>query len=203
MPVALKSDVIPSYYLLYDDFLRDVELSMLLDFCIANQSSFERSEVTGKIKEDYRKSKVLYDLPVFQEFIVSRVYAKLPQIFEFLGIAPFQPSEIEAQITASNDGDFFREHTDSGLDDTQSRIISYVFYFWRSPKNFEGGDLKIWDGQIVDGYLVKSEADFDLIAPKQNMMIVFPSKAWHEVTSVISTGDFGDSRFTVNGWIRR
>lgn len=198
MPL-LKGKTIPSYYLLYENFLADDELAPLLDFAIASESKYVASEVTGDVKLDYRKSKALYRLPIFHEFFVNRVYAKLPQFFEMLGIAPFQPSEIECQLTASNDGDFFREHTDSGLDDTRDRTITYVLYFFREPKNFDGGYLKMWDSNL-DG----SKGDFcEEIKPQNNTMIVFPSRCWHEVCPVLGTGDFADSRFTINGWIRR
>jgi SM-20-related protein len=199
VPVLLKGETIPSYYLLYENFLADDELAPLLNFAIASESKYVDGEVTGEVKNQYRKAKVLYRLPVFQEFFVNRVYAKLPQIFEFLGIAPFQPSEIEVQLTASNDGDFFKEHTDTGNDETRDRTITYVYYFWREPKNFDCGYLKMWDSKL-DG----SKGGFcEEIKPQNNTLIVFPSRCWHEVAPILGSGDFADSRFTVNGWIRR
>jgi Rps23 Pro-64 3,4-dihydroxylase Tpa1-like proline 4-hydroxylase len=199
---TLSKDVvtIPSYYITYLDVLQPKELEMLLGFCRLSESDFQPSEVTGKAS-DYRKSLVMFDPPVFREFFVSQVYRRLPEIFNLLGIAPFQPSEIETQLTASGHGDYFKPHTDSGTGDTETRMITYVYYF--GSHQFSGGELKLWDTKVINGVADKGENP-EVITPIANSMIVFKSDTWHEVQPVVNPdGGFMDSRFTVNGWIRR
>jgi Rps23 Pro-64 3,4-dihydroxylase Tpa1-like proline 4-hydroxylase len=192
---------IPSYYVTYLDVLKPQELEMLFGFCADNKDAFKPSEVTGKPSETYRKSLVMFDPPVFREFFVSQVYRRLPEIFNLLGVAPFQPSEIETQLTASQDGDLFKVHTDSGTGDTATRQITYVYYF--GSHRFTGGELKFWDTKVTDGISDKGDTS-EVVAPVANSMVVFKSDTWHEVMPVINPDSgFVDSRFTVNGWIRR
>ena len=67
----------------------------------------------------------------------------LPRLLPKLGIEPFPVVGVEAQITASKDGDFFRWHNDNGQDEVSGRKITFVYFFHREPKLFGGGELRI------------------------------------------------------------
>ena len=91
------------------------------------------------------------------------------------------------QITASNDGDYFRLHQDGGPDDT--REITFVYFLHGEPRPFSGGELKIRDSTVM---------------PLGDTLVLFPSCSVHEVLPVqVPSRQFADSRFTVNGWIHR
>jgi Rps23 Pro-64 3,4-dihydroxylase Tpa1-like proline 4-hydroxylase len=110
---------------------------------------------------------------------------------------------VEAQITASNHGDFFRCHTDNGASDIASRDVTFVYFFHREPRAFHGGELRIYESRPQrDG--LRSAPSYHSIIPEQNQMVVFPSCLAHEITPVeCPSGLFADSRFTVNGWLHR
>ena len=49
-----------------------------------------------------------------QDMMLTRIKTVLPQVLERLGMEEFAIADVEAQITASNDGDFFHFHSDNG-----------------------------------------------------------------------------------------
>lgn len=82
------------------------------------------------------------------------------------------------------------------------RQLTFVYYFNRSPKAFEGGDLALYDSDVSAGLF--SERHFTKVAPVDNRLLVFPSSAQHEVLMVrCASGAYEDSRFTLNGWVQR
>jgi Rps23 Pro-64 3,4-dihydroxylase Tpa1-like proline 4-hydroxylase len=116
---------------------------------------------------------------------------------------PFQVTRDETQITASNDGDFFRWHTDNGSQEVASREITFVYFFHREPKRFCGGELRIYDSRREGDGFVPTQ-NYRAIVPQQNQLVVFPSSLAHEITPVeCLSRAFADSRFTVNGWLHR
>jgi SM-20-related protein len=129
--------------------------------------------------------------------------AAAPQVMAELGIAPFTPAEIEVQVTAHNDGNYFKLHNDNGSPDTASRGLTYVYYFFNEPKAFSGGVLRLYDSVVAGGQYRCGPLAHE-IEPKNNSIILFAPHCHHEVLRVdCPSGAFLDSRFTVNGWLRR
>ena len=192
-----------------DEFLAPAELKELMHDTLAREAEFKVSEVVspgvqgGAVDFEYRRSRVLMELGKHERLIVDRINACLPRVLRQLGREPFRSSRIEAQITASGDGDFFRWHTDDGHDEIASRQLTFVYFFHREPKAFGGGELRIYDSQWRDdGY--KPMENYRAIVPRQNRMVFFASSLAHEITAVeCPSGAFADSRFTVNGWFHR
>jgi Rps23 Pro-64 3,4-dihydroxylase Tpa1-like proline 4-hydroxylase len=115
----------------------------------------------------------------------------------------FTITDVEAQITASNDGDFFQLHDDNGSEGVSARHLTFVYFFHREPLQFEGGELRIHDAHLDKGEYV-SDGTFETIVPQQNRMVFFPCELQHEITAVKCPSQlFADSRFTLNGWLRR
>jgi SM-20-related protein len=143
------------------------------------------------------------DLEHHEERIFSRIKTVLPQVLRKLGMEDFNIDRLEAQVTASNDGDFFRFHSDNGSELVASRYLTFVYFFHREPRQFEGGDLRIHDARLKDGAYA-SDGTFQTIVPQQNQIVFFPCELLHEITPVnCPSGQFADSRFTLNGWLRR
>ena len=110
---------------------------------------------------------------------------------------------VEAQITASNDGDFFRFHNDNGSEKVAQRYLTFVYFFQREPRQFEGGELRIHDARL-EGQDYVSEGSYQTITPRQNQIVFFPCELMHEVTAVNCPSKlFADGRFTLNGWLLR
>ena len=143
------------------------------------------------------------DLAHHQGLMLARIKAVLPRVLEKLGMAEFSITDMEAQVTASNHGDFFHFHSDNGSDRVALRHLTFVYFFHREPRQFEGGELRIHDARLEDGTYI-SEGGYQTIVPLQNQIVFFPCELLHEITPVNCTSQlFADSRFTLNGWLRR
>jgi SM-20-related protein len=176
---------------------------------VEREAGFQISEVIapgaegGGIDYEHRRSRVLMELGKHEAVIVNRIRSCWPQVLSKLGHQDFAISRVEAQITASNDGDFFHWHTDDGHPDTAAREITFVYFFHREPKAFRGGELCIYDSKLHNGAYVATE-NYRVAVPQQNQMVLFDSGLAHEISSVeCASKAFADSRFTVNGWFRR
>jgi Rps23 Pro-64 3,4-dihydroxylase Tpa1-like proline 4-hydroxylase len=131
------------------------------------------------------------------------VTACLPRVLAKLREPLFPVVHTEVQITASNHGDFFRWHSDNGQEEIASREITFVYFFHREPTRFQGGELRIYDSVLHNGGYLPTKS-YRTVVPLQNQIVFFRSSLAHEITPVeCPSGEFGDSRFTVNGWFHR
>lgn len=192
-----------------DEFLAPAEVAELTRFTLEHESDFEASEVIsphsegGVVNYEHRSSRVLMDLGKYQGVMLDRIKPVLPLVLARLGMEEFAISQVEAQITASNEGDFFHFHSDNASDQVASRHLTFVYFFHREPRGFEGGELRIHDARLEGGEYT-SEGTYQTIIPQQNQIVFFPCEVLHEITPVkCSSQLFADSRFTLNGWLRR
>ncbi|MGV0026091.1 2OG-Fe(II) oxygenase [Phormidesmis priestleyi] len=180
-----------------DRFLDESARSQILQAVLSRESEFVPT-TTATGATDYRRSQILYWFPDF-DWMVKQVKLALPKVLPQLGL-DFAIAEIELQLTAHNDGHYYKIHNDNGSSEAATRVLSYVYYFHREPKAFSGGELRLY-GATVD-YETPS-ADFCTIEPLNNRMIFFPSQYLHEVMPVVCPSQaFADGRFTLNGWVR-
>jgi Rps23 Pro-64 3,4-dihydroxylase Tpa1-like proline 4-hydroxylase len=192
-----------------DEFLTATELHTLRQYVLEQEIRFELSEVLspgvtgGAVDYEHRRSRVLMDLGGHESMIVDRVLTCLPRVLQKWGRDPFPISRVETQATASNHGDFFRCHSDNGAEAVKAREITFVYFFHREPKQFSGGELRIYDSRRENENYVPT-ANYRTIVPEQNQLVLFASGLSHEITPVdCPSGQFTDSRFTVNGWVHR
>ncbi|OCQ89980.1 proline hydroxylase [Nostoc sp. MBR 210] len=199
-PVA--NDILNSTYVQIDNFFSPSEHERLIKYVLANKSKFV-STSTSTNDKNYRRSMVLYSFPEFSELIVNKVQQIMPDVMSKLGMTPFTVGQIESQLTAHNDGNYYKIHNDNGSSDTATRELTYVYYFNKEPKRFSGGELLIYDSKVENNFYVKAES-FKTIEPRNNSIVFFFSRYMHEVLPVkCSSKAFPDSRFTINGWVRR
>ena len=112
-----------------------------------------------------------------------------------LGCGMREPSRywVELAMTAYLPGGFFLKHPDDEL--YPARMVSFAYYFHRQPKRFSGGELLLYDG---DG-----TGAFTLIEPRHNSIVFYPASGIHKIATVDGdSGDFGDARFAIHGWLR-
>ena len=187
-----------------DHFLTDDEVKWLRDTVMAAQGKFKSSWTSDDSVKDYRQSLVLHAPPEVERLVVAKIRAVMPEVIPNLKMPPFTVGRVECQVTASTDGSYFRPHTDAGkgaIDAT--RKLTYVYYFNREPKGFTGGELRVYVDELNNGKFSSTDT-FQLVEPRNNSIVFFNAAIMHEVTSVqVPSKDFGDSRFTVNGWIHR
>jgi hypothetical protein len=70
-------------------------------------------------------------------------------------------------------GDFYESHEDSS-------IVTAIYYIWKDPKSFEGGDLYFGDFKVPI---------------ENNCLLIFPSCVEHRVTPVIGEGRWAITQF--------
>lgn len=191
-------------YFRIEHFLPDNEREALIRIVLDKQNEFEQSTVVTGV-DGHRKSMVLNG----DEFIVPLFTRKISDLADQVGralgkhVGEVKLGDIECQVTAHLDGGYYHAHADTGSADTAGRVFSYVYYFQSRPRAFFGGELKLYEPRIEGGEDVTG-ADSVLIKPEDNTIIFFPSQLWHEILpTYVPSKLFSDSRFTVNGWIRR
>jgi SM-20-related protein len=207
--VLESADYFPAQCVVLDEFLTSAELNTLMQYVLEQEMQFEISEVLspgvtgGAVDYEHRRSRVLMDLGGQERVIVDRLMTCLPRILEKWGREPFSISRVETQTTASNHGDFFHCHIDNGADAVAAREITFVYFFHRDPKQFSGGELRIYDSRRENDNCVAT-SDYRTIVPEQNQLVLFASGLSHEITPVeCPSGAFADSRFTINGWVHK
>jgi len=193
------------------DFLPKRELQALTKYVLEHESDFTPSTVIPHDGSDsasdpsYRKSLVLYNLGEYTSMIEDRLRNLFPQVLTAFKHETFPIAHLDIQLTASNDGDFFKVHQDNSAEDPvdiHRREISFVYYFHAEPKGFTGGQLKVYDSQGEVPEPGKRTAQ--TITPRQNALVLFPSSYDHEVLPVrCPSRRFRNGRFTVNGWFIR
>jgi SM-20-related protein len=203
--------VLPPFHV-FRDFLPDRERAALLDFTLANRESFEPTTVTrnseAMVDPQSRVSSKLPDLGPLATGLRQALRDASPEIFARIGIRPFDIGRIEVELVAHNDGAHFVRHCDTLVGRNRhrdssgapaDRMVSGVYYFFREPKRFTGGQLRL------HAFVAAGEAEQCVdVKPAQNSLVVFPSFASHEVTRVsCPSRRFEDSRFAVNCWFYR
>ena len=192
-----------------DEFLAPQEAEELMQFTLLHEAEFQNSEViapsgeAGIVDFTHRRSRVLADTGKHGQVILDRIERALPSVLRELGMESFPVTATEAQITASNDGDFFRAHSDNSQESIASRRLTFVYFFNHEPRRFDGGELRIYHSTRQSGDSANSRVgDYRSIAPQQNQIVFFPCSLLHEITPIkCSSQAFADGRFTINGWL--
>lgn len=197
-----NSNILPSHYLQIDNFLTPEEHKRLIKYVLQKESYFIPTS-TSTNDLNYRQSMVLYSVTEFSELIVKQIKNIVPDVISKLNLPSFCVSQIETQLTAHNDGNYYKIHNDNGSPETATRELTYVYYFYQDPKPFFGGELRIYDSKVSNNSYVNAES-FKTVEPRNNSIVFFLSRYMHEVLPVSCPSKaFADSRFTINGWVRR
>jgi Rps23 Pro-64 3,4-dihydroxylase Tpa1-like proline 4-hydroxylase len=194
----------PAPFVRIEGFLSLAEHDTLLKTAHEQQDRLEPSlagEGDGPPNPEWRSSWVLCKkLDTLLPWFLPRVKDALSGILPRLQVGPFPVGDVELEMTVHRSGGFYKVHQDTytGKEHSRDRQVSYVYYFHRVPKRFTGGDLLLYDTDVEVG---RYAAAFTRIEALDNSIVFFPSAYCHRVTTVhCETEDFGDSRFTLNGW---
>lgn len=104
-----------------------------IKYVLDNQSKFQPSS-NSENDTEYPKSWVLYQFPEFSEIILKYVRSLVPQVLRSLKMSPFEIAEIECQLTAHNDGNYYKVHNGNGSPDSATRAnlcLTEKVYWWR------------------------------------------------------------------------
>ena len=203
-PSQTESQFFPATYLQIDNFLPEEEYQQVIDTAFNKQSEFKDSRTVTNT-ENYRQSLILPGKEFSEVYylIKNKLLEQFPSLINQLKHPEFSVSHVEMQMTAHNDGAFYKVHTDAGSEKTKTRELTYVYYFYQEPKQFSGGELKIYDTEMQGKKFIQKE-NSKVIEPRNNSIVFFNSRCKHEVLPIsCSSNEFKASRFTLNGWLRR
>ena len=193
--------ITPVFCVQVPDVLSPEEHAQLLAFVQRSEPNFVGT-TTSTARGNYRESSVLYQFAPFDELLRNKIRQLMPAVCEALKI-PVCTGNIEAQLTSHNDNNFYKVHNDNGSADTAHRVLTFVYYFHRQPKGFSGGQLRIYDHKVHNGYHYAADT-YRTVEPSDNSIVFFASEEMHEVLMVnCESRAFMDSRFTINGWLAR
>ena len=188
-----------------DHFLGGVVAERLLQYAIIRESGFRPSKVALKhesiIDESRRVSKVNSDtdgaIPLIEPAIRKAVDEAIPK----LGLVNVESYFLEPELTWCGDGSFFKTHADTLYRDrlANQRVMTVVYYFYKEPKAFTGGQLRLYGlgGDANSGSRQEIE-------PQLDRAVLFPAWFPHEVLPVHSSSPaFADGRFAISCWVRK
>jgi SM-20-related protein len=196
-------------YCVYPGFLDSATHAGLLAWAKENEEKFETSLVSTQYVQgerrhnpSLRRSLRVSEFGPIQAVFRQRLLDFAPTLIADLRVTPFEPSEVELELVANNDGAFFKRHIDTaigGARKANDRMLSAVYYFHDEPKAFSGGVLRLYSFAPKE-----AGTNFADVQPEQNTLLAFPSWTLHEVLPVsCPSRRFSDSRFNVNCWVYR
>lgn len=176
----------------------------LLVYAIDAQGSFKPTKVRfsegseNRVEERGRRSLFLRDLGPFAELLERKATGLQGELEKTFGMSHVPTTEIELEIVAHRDGDFYDSHIDTfAAPDAMTganRRLSLVYYFHRLPRRFTGGSLRLLG--------LSDRMPTVTVDPTHDSLLAFPSFLPHAVEKVCSDShDFADSRFAVNIWL--
>ena len=194
-----------------NNFLSEEEVEKLFEFVESNKENFVPTQ-TWSNEPNYRSSKTIYSSLIPKEMYDSwnrRLHSLLPQICINLLHPEFEPSEenFEFNLTAHNDGDFYKVHADVGSALYNKREITYIYYFSK-PNSFTNGLRQLYPTDITNITTVWPknipEEGSVYFKPVHNSIVFFDPRLMHQVLPIsCPSKEFMDSNFTINGWIHR
>lgn len=201
----LGKEIHPVPFVYIENFLSDFEQEQIWNLVNINQSQFKHSTISNNhIDSKYRKSHLLYkkDLKPITSWFFKKLDTILPSILKRLQMESFNVSQREIQLTVHKDHEFYKVHTDYEDEDFyRNRHLTFVYYFHKLPKSFEGGEILLFDTDTINNSCTTQHTK---ITPSNNSIIFFPSNYYHQVTPVhLQSNKLKNGRFTINGWIHK
>jgi SM-20-related protein len=199
---ALRAFEQPAPHRVIRDFLGVDLIERLLAHAEANQNAFAPTELgDGRVDPEIRVSRLLRDFGTLRDALETRFRTIMDPTVADLRLSSFDLGRLEMELVAHGDGAFYQRHIDTrtGLTDRATdRALTGVLYFHAEPKNYSGGELRLHS--ILP---LEQGGSFLDVTPEQDMLLLFPSWAPHEVRPVsCPSGTFMDQRFAINCWFR-
>ena len=186
LPASVPEEPHPTPFVRITDFLTGAQRAALLDAVKKEHEHFAPAQ----------RSVVRRIGPLF----VKALGRVVDDVVRHFRVDAVDKRHVELNVIAHRDGDFFTPHQDTGYARSDSRLVSFAYYFHREPKGFAGGELLLYDTCIATGDY--RAAAFSRIEPINNSLVFFPSDYCHEVLSVhAKSSAFENTRFAIVGWL--
>jgi len=204
----------PIIHLIIHDIFDKKTNEKILGEVIKLKPLFHDAVTSGNKGKTFRSNKVAYYDEIYNSNRQkSPLLSELDKLFktekitETLISSPYPLNDFsstnyhESQVSRyGNRGQKYKWHSDK-MPNSTKRLITFVYYFNKSPPKFSGGDFQITNSPIYDGNIIKKDAKIKIIKPKNNIGIFFPSYCAHRVMETKSPKKFEDGRFSINCWI--
>ena len=210
--MKIKVIYYPVKILVFEDLFSKEDNQKIYKEAISLENKFEDAVIGAGLIKDFRSNKTCYYDTVYSDrsksALLSSVDSLYSQNVEFRETVtsfgyPFNffDSTTTHETQVSNYGrqnETYKYHIDKMSNST--RAITFVYYFFKEPKQFKGGEIEFTNSPIYDGFPVDKKYKKITLKPKNNMAVIFDSTAAHHVRSTTSK-DFKSGRFSVNSWI--
>lgn len=195
-------------HVVYRNVLGARSVAALLEYVALRQNDFRpapmRMRGSGRdaVDLDRRDCLLLRDVGPVRAEIETFVRAIAPHALAELGLIEPAVEPREFEISAHGDGGHFASHVDTTDTPDRVRILSCVYYFAKTPRRFDGGELRLFGfPDLRGGSSAAPSAD---VVPETDSLVAFPSWLTHEVRPVrVPSRDWADGRFAINCWIHR
>ena len=205
------------FVLVINDFLSKEDNEAVLNEAIQNEKFYVDAEIGNGLDKTFRNNKVAFYDEIYQ---VDRTKSKLLSILNnkfdrdnpdtsFREILSSCPDPIDKFVFTNRDqnhvsrygGDksMYKWHIDRF--ENVNRVVTLVYYFFKEPKMFTGGELQVTNSPIVNGQTIEENPLIHTIEPKNNMAVIFSSTVPHRVLNTKSSDKFDEGRFSLNCWI--
>jgi hypothetical protein len=194
----------PAPVIIVDDFIGRAWAEQLVQYAIAHESDFLPSKVAvghgGIIDESRRVSRVNHDVGPIMPLIEPAIRKAVDEAIPGLGLVNVDSYLLEPELSWCGNGGFFKTHADTLYRDrlANQRVMTVVYYFYKEPKAFTGGQLCLY-GLGADA----TGSPRQEVAPRFDRAVFFPSWFPHEVLPVLSSDIFAHGRFAITCWVRR
>ena len=203
----------PVFCLKIKNFFKPEENKAILDEAIANQKEFKQAE-TFKGKDEYWRNNTtcfyndIYEKRHDESALLTALNTKLTLNLEFksmLKSSEFPLSEIQAtnsrEVSVSRYGkdQHYLWHMDRN--DKTGRMITIVYYFFKEPPIWTGGELCLTNSPQAKGVLLEKNPNVLRIEPVNNMALIFGYLDLHCVLDTQAPEEFSQGRFSSNIWL--
>jgi len=194
-------------HLVISRFLGADVVECLLSHVEKQRTAFEPATVSvyhgearvAKVNVESRDCLRLADICPFRPLMKQAIGQILPTAMAALGILGQTAKLREFECCAYGDRSFFLPHIDTSRTGPR-RVISCVYYFFREPARFTGGELRLYAWRRLTATEAAPPETIDII-PECDSLVLFPSALRHEVRPVACpSGEWRDFRFTINCW---
>lgn len=173
-----------------------------------------KATTLGKVqREDFRSNDVLYYDEIYKNFRAgSDLLINLERLFgkeefkQILSSSPYPLADFgmtnrhETQVSRyGSDNQHYGFHVDQL--GNKNRFITLVYYFYKKPKKWTGGEIQLTNSPIINGEPLEKDPEILTIIPENNTAIIFAGNVAHRVLDTKSPKDWDSGRFSANIWI--
>lgn len=200
----------PVFCLKIKNFFKPEENKAILDEALSNQKEFKPAKTVGGKDEYWRKNLTcmyndIYNKRRDESTLLTALHTKLTLNEEFTSMlksSEFPLTEIasinnqEVSVARYGEGDHYLWHQDRN--DEIGRMVTIVYYFFKEPQIWTGGELCLTNSPQANGVLLEKNPKILCIEPENNMALIYSYLDLHCVYDTHATNEFSQGRFAAN-----